>query len=63
MQSWFMPDVLIQLLTVPYFTLRSAVWMTNYMVNMIINDFPVYMSVVEYLTIRCAFFILTIACF
>lgn len=31
------PDVLIQLLMVPYFTLKSAIWMTNYIATMIIN--------------------------
>lgn len=48
MQSWFMPDVLIQLLMVPYFTLTSAIWMTN-MVTIVINDFPVYMFVLRVL--------------
>lgn len=56
-----MPDVLIQLLMVPYFSLKSAVWMTNYIVAIIMM--LVYMSALEYLTVRHEFIILTTACF
>lgn len=58
-----MPDILIQLLMVLYFTLKSVVWMTNYMVTIIIDDLLVYMSVLEHLTIRHASLTVTFACF
>lgn len=62
--SWYIQDIpglflVYSIINGALLTLKGIVWMTNYMVAIIINDLTVYVSVLEYLTVRHEFLILT----